>query len=125
MAEYTDKAALAEKIANIRIYALPARQCGKELAADLLRTYRDAVLKAISEAPVDDVEFVPRGTWKGAYEYAVHLGCTDKERLEELRQDKIWRYCPFCEQSAKGYHHYCSNCGAKMYDKKGGSDGAI
>ena len=55
MAEYTDKAALVEKIANIRVHVAAARQSGKSLAVEVLQTYRDAVLKAIKKAPAADV----------------------------------------------------------------------
>ncbi len=55
MAEYTDKTALAERIANIRVHVAAARQSGKSLAGEVLRMYRDAVLKAIKEAPAADV----------------------------------------------------------------------
>ena len=55
MREYTDKKALLKKVADIRIYMMPARQGGKAIAEEALRLYRDAVLKAIAQATAADV----------------------------------------------------------------------
>ena len=60
MVEYTDKTALVEKIANIRVYVAAARQSGKGLAGEVLHMYRDAVLEAIRKAPAADVVEVVR-----------------------------------------------------------------
>lgn len=55
-----------------------------------------------------------KGQWLSAYEYALKLGIADKEKLEEAKKDKWWKFCNDCEQPAKGRHNYCPNCGADM-----------
>lgn len=55
-----------------------------------------------------------QGEWLSAYEYALKLGNIDENRLEQLKQDKIWKFCSYCEQQVNGYRNYCPNCGAKM-----------
>lgn len=118
MAEYIEREAVVLKVQR---HLMPNVDIdGSVLVEDAERYF----LKLLKEQPAADVVEVVRGTWKSAYEYAVNLGCTDEKRLEELKADKIWKFCPFCEQQVKGDHNYCSNCGAKMNGEKGGSDGA-
>ena len=68
----------------------------------------------VGTAPTVDAEEVVHGRWLSAYEYALKLGVTDKEKLEETKKDKWWKFCNDCEQPVKGFHNYCPNCGAKM-----------
>ena len=68
----------------------------------------------IEHAPTVDAVEVVHGRWLSAYEYALKLGVTDKEKLEETKKDKWWKFCNDCEQPVKGFHNYCPNCGAKM-----------
>lgn len=79
--------------------------------------YNDAtitILRALRAIPTADVVEVRHGTWMSAYEYALKVGCTDEHRLEELKADKRWKFCPFCEQQVKWDFNYCPRCGAKM-----------
>lgn len=86
MVEYTDKTALVEKIANIRVYVAAARQSGKGLAVEVLQTYRDAVLEAIRKAPAADVA---DGVCSGLYEALKDIVWYDShaEWLIKLRDD--------------------------------------
>lgn len=62
-------------------------------------------------------DLVPQGEWMSLYEYALELGVTDEEALEDYKKDK-WRYiCKDCKEMVKGQHNFCPNCGARM---KGG-----
>ena len=60
MAEYIEREKLYKRISDIRIYASVARQSGKDLAGELLKFYREGVLKAIADAPAADVVEVVR-----------------------------------------------------------------
>lgn len=62
MAEYIEREKLYKRISDIRIYASVARQSGKDLAGELLKFYREGVLKAIADAPAADVVEVKHGT---------------------------------------------------------------
>ena len=77
----------------------------------------DRVMRAIDEAPTVDAVEVVHGEWLSAYEYALKIGVTDEERLEEAKKDKWWKFCNNCEQQVKGVRNYCPNCGAKMDGK--------
>ena len=70
--------------------------------------------KLIEEATAADVVEVKHGRWISAYEYALKLGVSDKETLEEVKEDKWWKFCEYCEQQVKGFFNYCPNCGARM-----------
>ena len=118
MPEYIEKEKLLERVAGIELHVSFGRSLGKTLFAETLNFYRNAVLKAIKEAPAADVAAVKRGEWMSAYEYALKKECSDENRLAELKVDKIWKFCPYCEQQAKGEHSYCSNCGAEMHSGK-------
>ena len=54
------------------------------------------------------------GEWVSAYDYAVKIGVTDKDRLASTKEDKFWKFCSRCDQQVKGYHNFCPNCGARM-----------
>lgn len=75
-------------------------------------------MKAVEEQPATDVVEVVHGRWLSAYEYALKIGVTDEERLEEVKKDKWWKFCNNCEQQVKGVRNYCPDCGAKMDGKK-------
>ena len=60
MDEYIEREKLYKRISDIRIYASVARQSGKDLSGELLKFYREAVLKAIADAPAADVVEVVR-----------------------------------------------------------------
>ena len=79
-------------------------------ATDLMDAFDDALQDAQTVYAVE----VVHGHWLSAYEYAQKLGVTDKEKLEEAKADKWWKFCNHCEQQVKGFHNYCPNCGAKM-----------
>ena len=70
--------------------------------------------RVVTKAPAADVVERKRGEWLSAYEYALKLGVTDKEKLEEAKKDKWWKFCKDCEQQVKGFHNFCPNCGADM-----------
>ena len=101
MVEYTDKTALVEKIANIRVHVAAARQTGKSLAGEVLHMYRDAVLEAIREAPDADVAEV-----KHAY---------NKNDVPSQFECSACGWC--CWDTYNGdtdEYNFCPNCGAKM-----------
>ena len=60
MDEYIEREKLYKRISDIRIYVSVARQSGKDLAGELLKFYREGVLKAIADAPAADVVEVVR-----------------------------------------------------------------
>ena len=68
--------------------------------------------------PAADLVEVRHGEWLSAYQHAVKYGIDDEQVLARLKKDNIFKFCPYCDQSVKGYHNYCPNCGAKM-DGKG------
>lgn len=68
----------------------------------------------IEQLPSINSDPVPHGQWLSAYEYALKIGVTDEDRLEEAKEDKWWKFCNDCEQQVKGFHNYCPNCGRKM-----------
>ena len=75
----------------------------------------DMILDAIlHHTPTVDAVEVVHGRWLSAYEYALKLGVTDKDRLEEAKKNRWWKFCNDCNQQVKGFHNYCPNCGAKM-----------
>ena len=69
-------------------------------------------------AKTADVAEVRHGEWLSAYEYALKIRATDKDMLDFAKADKVWKFCPYCEQQVKYLFNYCPNCGAKM-DGKG------
>jgi hypothetical protein len=75
------------------------------------------LVQIIKEQPTVDAVEVVHGEWLSAYEYALKIGVTDEERLEEAKRDMWWKFCNNCEQQVKGVRNYCSNCGAKMDGK--------
>ena len=81
------------------------------------------ILSAILNAPTADVVEVRHGKWLSAYEYALKIRETDKDRLDFAKADKVWKFCPYCEQQVKWLFNYCHNCGAKMDGK--GEDNAV
>ena len=58
MPDYIEREALAEKVAAIRLHVSFGRSVGKTIFAEAMNLYRDAVLKAIKEAPAADVAAV-------------------------------------------------------------------
>lgn len=70
--------------------------------------------RLVENAPTVDAEPVRHGRWLSAYEYAIKVGVTDMERLEEAKKDNLWKFCNDCEQQVKGFYNYCPNCGVKM-----------
>lgn len=84
--------------------------------ACILQSGRRAIYMARQEL-ASRVEVV-HGRWLSAYEYSIKLGVTDKEKLEDAKKDKWWKFCNDCEQAVKGFHNYCPNCGADMRERK-------
>lgn len=71
------------------------------------------VLEAILNAPTADVVEVRHGYWLSAYEYSLKFDISE-ERRNEVKNDRVWKFCCLCDQSAKWDYDYCPNCGAKM-----------
>lgn len=122
MPEYIEREALIEKISSISVTVMGVRS-GKTLFNEALKSYREAVLKNIKEAPTADVVEVRHGEW------------LLKSRIYKMPDDfdeEFYVECPFCQRTfyvpfefekekmlayAKENYPYC-NCGAKM-DGKG------
>ena len=66
----------------------------------------------ISRLMADVVE-VRHGSWLSAYEYSMKFDISE-DRRNEVKNDRIWKFCCLCDQSAKWDYNYCPNCGAKM-----------
>lgn len=79
-----------------------------------LHNRQSEIIRIIEMQPKVDAEPVRHGRWLSAYEYAIKVGVTDMERLEEAKKDNLWKFCNDCEQQVKGFYNYCPNCGAKM-----------
>jgi hypothetical protein len=84
----------------------------KEKFSDALPIGR-SIRQTIDEIPIADVVEVRHGHWLSAYEYSLKFDISE-ERRNEVKNDRIWKFCCLCDQSAKWDYDYCPNCGAKM-----------
>lgn len=85
-------------------------------------TVADKATEKIMAQPTVDAVKVVHGEWLSAHEYALKIGVTDEEKLEEAKKDKWWKFCNNCEQQVRGVRNYCPNCGADMRGKENASD---
>lgn len=81
--------------------------------------YKASVKRVLMQVPTADVVEVRHGYWLSAYEYSMRFDISE-ERRNEVKNDRIWKFCCHCEQSAKWDYNYCPNCGAKMDGEKTG-----
>lgn len=121
MARLIDAEKLIADIDEIRYECIGMRG-GTVVLSAFARKYRDDIMQTIANQPTVDAVEVVHGEWLSAYEYALKIGVTDEERLEEAKKDKWWKFCNNCEQQVNGVRNYCPNCGADMRGKKNASD---
>lgn len=111
MPDYIEREALAEKVAAIWLHVSFGRSIGKTIFTEALNFYRDAVLKAIREAPTADVAEVKRGCWI----------TTDNKGLERIVECSVCHskdYYPPCYFNNIRYPDHCPDCGAVMHAGK-------
>ena len=60
-----------------------------------------------------DVVEVRHGYWLSAYEYSLKFDISEECR-NEVKNDRMWKFCCLCDQAAKWDYNYCPNCGTKM-----------
>ena len=111
MPEYIEKEKLLKMVSEIELYVSFGRSLGKTLFAETLNFYRNAVLKAIKEAPAADVAAVKRGCWI----------TTDNKGLERIVECSVCHskdYYPPCYFNNIRYPDHCPDCGAEMHSGK-------
>lgn len=111
MSEYIEREALLKDISEL------------ETAGAFTASFKNAVLKIISEKPTVDVEEVRRGKWiEREHWIPLARDCApfdydnyDKETHSEKM--KYW-HCSQCDyeasRSIEPFYNYCPYCGAKM-----------
>lgn len=111
MPEYIEKEKLLERVSGIELHVNFGRLTGKTVFAEAVNFYRNAVLKAIKEAPVADVAVVKRGCWI----------TTDNKGLERIVECSVCHskdYYPPCYFNNIRYPDHCPDCGAEMHSGK-------
>lgn len=104
---YIEKEKAVENVSQIRLEVVGARAVGKTIFTEALRTYRDAVLKSLNEAPTADVVEVVHAYWKETN----HI--TESKRGREIHS-KLYD-CSNCDApNGRKKSSYCHWCGAKM-----------
>ncbi len=112
--DFIKREALIKEISSISITMNigQVNNC-KTLLENVIKSYCQAVLKKVKEAPAADVVEVRHGEWKDTDWAGVsvkgYMACSQCNVMIPTCDDN--RYC-------LGYLYFCPNCGAKM-DGKG------